>query len=279
MDGIVSGSIEAFGDGDGDGTSAGGNASRTGPRTASEEVPTAGSVAAAAKQADGKFLASWFSAQARDLDSRGGQLRHALSMCKLGIVRIGIEIDPPATGTSPLTDGWKISDENCEAMQWIEVRELLALFALLRHLVSLVYTGSVSPSISLSQWESMGLEDKLEAVLQNSSAETIATDVRAYYAGARIDPPPADTGGMDNAIVPLRLEDVLVRVLGRVIRSKPSAETMEACAAVATASRPEVPARDRPINAPEGLLTLFLDACYAWTETAPDRRGTHDREV
>lgn len=40
--------------------------------------------------------------------------------------------------------------------------------------------------------------------------------------------------------VPPRLEGVMVRVLGTLVKAAPSAERMEACAAVAKASRPEV---------------------------------------
>lgn len=35
----------------------------------------------------------------------------------------------------------------------------------------------------------------------------------------------------------------------------------------------KVPENDRLIRKPEALLTLLLDACYAWSETAPDERG------
>lgn len=47
-----------------------------------------------------------------------------------------------------------------------------------------VYAGSVSPSITLSDWEGMGLEERMTAVLSASSKETIAEDVRAFARAA-----------------------------------------------------------------------------------------------
>lgn len=35
----------------------------------------------------------------------------------------------------------------------------------------------------------------------------------------------------------------------------------------------KVPENDRLIRRPEALLTLLLDACYAWAGTAPDEKG------
>lgn len=43
-----------------------------------------------------------------------------------------------------------------------------------------VYAGSVSPSISLAEWESMGLEDRMSAILSASRTETVVEDVRAF---------------------------------------------------------------------------------------------------
>lgn len=43
--------------------------------------------------------------------------------------------------------------------------------------------------------------------------------------------------------------------------------------ALATNQPGKVPENDRLIRKPEALLTLLLDTCYAWTETAPDQRG------
>lgn len=45
---------------------------------------------------------------------------------------------------------------------------------------------------------------------------------------------------MATAVMSPALEGVLVRVLGRRVSTSPSSETMEACAAVAKESRPEV---------------------------------------
>ena len=38
----------------------------------------------------------------------------------------------------------------------------------------------MSPAIALSAWESMGLEERMTAVLSASSKETVAEDVRAF---------------------------------------------------------------------------------------------------
>lgn len=106
-----------------------------------------------------------------------------------------------------------------------------------------MYTGRVSPSMSLAEWECLGLEDRMAAVIKASSAQTIARDVRDFYSfsssssasPAAMAAPPADASGAAPD-----LEGTLVRVLGAMVESGPSAENMEACAAVAKASRPEV---------------------------------------
>lgn len=47
-----------------------------------------------------------------------------------------------------------------------------------------VYAGSVSPSVTLAAWESMGLEERMSAVLSASSVGTIADDVRSFASAA-----------------------------------------------------------------------------------------------
>ena len=49
-----------------------------------------------------------------------------------------------------------------------------------------------------------------------------------------------DASSHPSAAVPPHLESIMVRVLGVLVEAAPSAERMEACAAVAKASRPEV---------------------------------------
>ena len=46
----------------------------------------------------------------------------------------------------------------------------------------------------------------------------------------------------------------------------------------------KVPEDERLIRSPEALLTLLLEACYAWSETAPPPKGNlahkrHDHDV
>lgn len=41
----------------------------------------------------------------------------------------------------------------------------------------------------------------------------------------------------------------------------------------ATLAMRKIPEKERLIRKPEALLTLLLEACYAWTDTAPDERG------
>lgn len=47
-----------------------------------------------------------------------------------------------------------------------------------------VYAGSVSPAVTLSAWEGMGLEERMTAVLSASSKETVAEDVRQFARAA-----------------------------------------------------------------------------------------------
>lgn len=44
--------------------------------------------AAAAQQRDVGVLASWYARRAREMDARGGQLRHAVTLCELGVARV-----------------------------------------------------------------------------------------------------------------------------------------------------------------------------------------------
>ncbi|CAM9902098.1 unnamed protein product, partial [Ectocarpus sp. 4 AP-2014] len=227
---------------------------------------------AAERQRDSAALAAWYAGRARELDARAGQLRHATTLCRFGARRVVVSSGGRAGGD--VTEG-----------------QLERLDLLLQHLTSLVYAGSVSPSVTLAAWESMGLEERMSAVLSASSVGTIADDVRSFASAAAVGGSggasgddllerPREQEGYElptfqavSTAVPPRLEGVMVRVLGTLVKAAPSAERMEACAAVAKASRPEVPENDRLIRKPEALLTLLLDACYAWAETAPDTRA------
>ncbi|CAN0086718.1 unnamed protein product, partial [Laminaria digitata] len=92
-----------------------------------------------------------------------------------------------------------------------------------------VYAGSVSPSVSLTAWEGMGLEERLAAILRASSSVTIAADVRAFARASGLYPwceddnaSPTGGGGRGSqgaaAAAPRHLEGVLVRVLGALIK-------------------------------------------------------------
>ncbi|CAM9861553.1 unnamed protein product [Pylaiella littoralis] len=228
--------------------------------------------AAAERLQDPSALAAWYAGRAREFDARAGQLRHAATMCRLGVDRVVVFVG---------ARGGRRGERGGHAV----VEELLRLDRVLQHLASLVYAGSVSPSVTFAAWEGMGLEERLSAVLAASSAETIAADVRNFARATitsvhDVEGPHESESRSHSALsreaaaaVPPHLEGILVRVLGALVESGPSAENMEACAAVAKASRPEVPEDDRLIRKPEALLTLLLDACYAWTETAPDQRA------
>ncbi|CAM9252402.1 unnamed protein product [Scytosiphon promiscuus] len=233
---------------------------------------------------DPAVLAAWYAARARELDARAGQLRHAATMCHIGVDRVGV------VGGRENGDATAVAAAVQE-----EVEGLVRLDRLLRHLASLVYAGSVSPSITLAAWEGMGLEDRISAVLAASSAKTVVEDVRVFARAAAAGDGGEGTGGLAEGArtheadssdalsshtahpavvaVPSHLEGMMVRVLGTLVKAGPSAERMEVCAAVAKASRPEVPENERLIRRPEALLTLLLEACYAWTETSPDERA------
>lgn len=313
MDGVMSGSIRAFGGFAGRETGGGTEGEETaGFMTSSSEfgeikesgialgsnsggfqgpaAATAATVAAAAlKQSDRTFLAAWFADRAREFDSRGGQLKHALLMCELGVARVipgnGIVSSGGSNRMPGIPGGGLALAEGEQELggageQSASVHKILALRGVLRHLTSLVYAGSVAPSISLRQWEDMGWEERLALILDNSSAETIEADVRAFQETTSIEARGGDNARSVHQTSPPVVcvpsppfEETLVRVLARIIDGRPSAETMEACAAVAKASRPEVPEKDRLLRSPEALLTLLLRSCYAWTEMAPDRRG------
>ncbi|CAB1100488.1 unnamed protein product [Ectocarpus sp. CCAP 1310/34] len=202
---------------------------------------------AAERQRDSAALAAWYAGRARELDARAGQLRHAATLCRFGARRVVV----------PSSGGWAGGD--------VTEGQLVRLDRLLQHLTSLVYAGSVSASVTLAAWESMDLEERMLAVLSASSVGTIADNVRSFASAAAaggsggangddlLERPPisenvrprgqegyeAPTSQAVSTAVPPRLEGVVVRVLGTLVKAAPSAERMEACAAVAKASRPE----------------------------------------
>eukprot|EP00752_Nemacystus_decipiens_P018330 g16445.t1 len=251
----------------------------TAPLPAAEAAAAAAAVARAAveRQHDPRVLAPWYAGRAREFDARAGQVRHAATLTQLGVGRVLKAGEGEGAGArAGAGDGADAA-----------VEELLRLDLMLQHLASLVYAGSVSPAITVSAWEGMGLEERMTAVLSASSRDTVAEDVRAFARAAaaeggerapRLSGREAASSSSTptphtSATVPPHLESVMVRVLGVLMKTAPSAARMEACAAVAKASRPEVAENDRLIRKPEALLTLLLDACYAWAETAPDERA------
>ncbi|CAN0450731.1 unnamed protein product, partial [Discosporangium mesarthrocarpum] len=50
--------------------------------------------AAATTQADYRSLSAWYQDRAREIDSQGGQLRHALELCELGLARVNAPEQP-----------------------------------------------------------------------------------------------------------------------------------------------------------------------------------------
>lgn len=91
-----------------------------GDDNAKEQSTVRDILTAAEEQRSEGTLATWYLQRAKEIDSRGGQLRHALALCELGAVRVG-------AGRS---DGG--------VSHAAAVGELLHLQTLLRQLTSLV---------------------------------------------------------------------------------------------------------------------------------------------
>lgn len=98
------------------------------PRTPETVAPfprlsLVGGAAAAEQQQDPRVLAAWYAGRARELDARAGQLRHAATMCQLGVSRV------IAAGGH---------EEGGAAGADAAVEDLVQLDLLLQHLASLV---------------------------------------------------------------------------------------------------------------------------------------------
>lgn len=98
----------------------------------------AAAATAAREQRDPSVLAAWYAGRARELDARGGQLRHALSLCELGVARVrvagGVQGERGVLGG----DGVEVGEAMLPAVGGEAGMVLLRLEHLVGHLSSLV---------------------------------------------------------------------------------------------------------------------------------------------
>lgn len=99
--------------------------------------------AAARTQGNPRILAAWYTGRARELDARAGQLRHASTLCLLGVHRItvGGVIEPGSGRSGPGGDRpWGVA-EKMQALargEGEEEMEFARLSGVMQHLSSLV---------------------------------------------------------------------------------------------------------------------------------------------
>ena len=204
-------------------------------------------------------VATWLLRRVREIDARSGQLHHALSLIRLGLARL----PSAAPGTSLRAAVAKLEILRSEAAE----------------LHRLVYACGVSgEQTSLSLWETMPLQGRLELVLADCSPQTVVVCVqqrlvpmmRAIAEPVAEEMVPASTG------FPIKAPDVfitkhelhcyeLLQAWLEATSSRPGG--LRLAVPLVVASRPSLDRDARPIRRLENIFHLALGCVYA----APDR--------